>query len=53
MAIKLRLYVSVVIPAATYACKMRMRTASITNMLVVFHRRCHLENLMARPHHQR
>ncbi|KAL7390851.1 hypothetical protein ABVT39_000453 [Epinephelus coioides] len=36
-AIKLRLYVSVVIPTATYVCETWMRTASITNMLDVFH----------------
>ncbi|KAL7395308.1 hypothetical protein ABVT39_014208 [Epinephelus coioides] len=36
-AIKLRLYMSVVIPTATYTCEMWMRTASITNMLDVFH----------------
>ncbi|KAJ8405980.1 hypothetical protein AAFF_G00308680 [Aldrovandia affinis] len=39
-AIKLCLYMSVVIPTATYACETWMRTASITNMLDVFHRRC-------------
>ncbi|KAJ8402566.1 hypothetical protein AAFF_G00366490 [Aldrovandia affinis] len=39
-AIKLRLYMSVVIPTVTYACETWMRTASITNMLDVFHRRC-------------
>ncbi|KAJ8355125.1 hypothetical protein AAFF_G00095480 [Aldrovandia affinis] len=39
-AIKLRLYISVVIPTATYACETWMKTASITNMLDVFHRRC-------------
>ncbi|KAJ8400916.1 hypothetical protein AAFF_G00392700 [Aldrovandia affinis] len=39
-AIKLRLYMSVVIPTATYACETWMKTASITNMLDVFHRRC-------------
>ncbi|KAJ8384508.1 hypothetical protein AAFF_G00204230 [Aldrovandia affinis] len=40
MAINLRLYMSVVIPTATYACETWMWTASITNMLDVFHRRC-------------
>ncbi|KAL7390398.1 hypothetical protein ABVT39_020483 [Epinephelus coioides] len=39
-AIKLRLYMSVVIPTATYACERWMRTASVTNMLDVFHKQC-------------
>ncbi|CAJ1049985.1 unnamed protein product%2C partial [Xyrichtys novacula] len=39
-ATKLRLYVSVVIPTATYACETWMKTASITNKLDVFHRLC-------------
>ncbi|KAJ8358147.1 hypothetical protein AAFF_G00030060 [Aldrovandia affinis] len=54
-AIKLRLYMSVVIPTATYACETWMRTASITNMLECLPPMMpqnHLEDLMARPHHQ-
>ena len=39
-ATKLRLYMSVVIPTVTYACETWMKTASITNKLDVFHRRC-------------
>ena len=39
-ATKLHLYISVGIPTATYACERWMKTASITNKLDVFHRRC-------------
>lgn len=37
-AIKLCLYTSLVIPPVTYGCETWMKTASITNMLDVFHR---------------
>ncbi|CAJ1067770.1 hypothetical protein DPX16_7487 [Xyrichtys novacula] len=40
MATKPHLYMSVVIPPATYACETWMKTTSITNTLDVFHHLC-------------
>jgi len=38
--IKLRLYSSIVVPTATYACETWKTTAKATKMIDVFHRRC-------------
>ncbi|CAJ1077106.1 hypothetical protein Bbelb_371200 [Xyrichtys novacula] len=47
-ATKLRLYMSLVIPTATYACETWTKTASITNELDVLHRRC-LRSILKSP----